>query len=153
MTQLLKWAELRCWLNSAIDPPERVTVVLMRLRPWADWLTMPELVSLTSELFVLASVMLIRLQEDQRLSNLPKGLPNLLLYDLWREEPDKLTEMPLSQVESRCRSRLPLLCQIAHHPSNSPQCRPSLLSATKGFGMAPTALWPELRLNLGYLHL
>ena len=59
--RLLKWAESCCWLNSVIDPPERVTVVLMQLRPRADWLTMPELVSLTSELFVLALVMLTRL--------------------------------------------------------------------------------------------
>ena len=124
----------------------------MRLRPRADWLTVPELVSLTSELFVLASAMLMRLQEDQRLSILPKGLPNLLLYDLWKEEPDKLTEMPLSRVESRCRSGLPLLCQTTPHPSSSPQCKPSLLPATEGFGVAPTTLRLELRLNPGYLH-
>ena len=93
VTRLLKRAESRCWLNSVTDPPERVTAVLMRLRPRADWLTVPELVSLTSELLVPASVMLIRLQEDQRLSILPKDLPNLLPYDLWREGPNKLTEM------------------------------------------------------------
>ena len=150
--RLLKWAESRCWLNSVIDPPERVTVVLMQQQPWADWLTMPELVSLTLELFVLASVMLTRLQEDQRLSNLSKGLPNLLLYDLWREGPDKLTQVLPSRARFHCRSRLPLLCQTPPHPSSSPQCRPSLLSATEGFGMAPTALRLELCLNPGYLH-
>ena len=64
VTRLMKWAESHCWLNSVIDPPERVTVVLMRLRSRADWLIVPELVSLTSKLFVLASVMLTRLQED-----------------------------------------------------------------------------------------
>ena len=64
MTQLLKRAESRCWLNSVIDPPERVTAVLMRLRLQVDCLTVPELVSLTSELLLLLSVMLIRLQED-----------------------------------------------------------------------------------------
>ena len=152
MTWLLKWAESHYWLNSVIDPPKRVTVVLMRLRPWANWLTVPKLVSLTSEPFVLASVMLTRLQEDQRLSNLPKGLPNLLLYDMWREGPDKLTEMLPSRVGSRCRSGLPLLCQTAPQPSSSPQSRPSLLPVTEGFGMAPIALQPELRLNPGYLH-
>ena len=43
----------------------------MRLQLWADWLTVPEEVLLTPELQLLLSVMLMRLQKDERLSILP----------------------------------------------------------------------------------
>ena len=66
----------------------------MRLRPQADWLTVPEEVLLTSELLLLLSVMLMRLQKGVRLSVLPQGLLNLLLY-LLRGGPDKLTKVLL----------------------------------------------------------
>ena len=93
--RLLKWAESPCWLNWLTDPPERVTAVLMRLWPQADWLTMPEGVSLTSELLLLlVLVMLMWLQKWERLSILPQSLPNLLLY-LLRVGPDKPTEVSL----------------------------------------------------------
>ena len=66
----------------------------MRLRLQADWLTVPEGVSLTPKLLlVLVLVMLMWLQECERLSVLPQGLLNLLLY-LLRVGPDKPTEVP-----------------------------------------------------------
>ena len=56
---------------------------------------MLEGMSLTSELLpLLVLVMLMWLQKWERLSVLPQGLPNLLLY-LLRVGPDKSTEVPL----------------------------------------------------------
>ena len=91
--RLLKWAESRCWLNWLTDPLERVTAIQMRLRLQADWLTVPKGVSLTSELLLLlVLVRLMWLQKCERLSVLPQGLLNLLLY-LLRVGPDKPTEV------------------------------------------------------------
>ena len=140
MMQLLKWAEPRCWLNWLTDPQERVTAVLMRLWPQADWLTLPEGVSLTSEL-LLVLMMLMWLQKWERLSVLPQGLPNLLLY-LLRVGPDKLTKVPLHRSELCHWFGLRPLRQTTPHPSSSPQCRPIPLSA----------LQLDRRLNPEYLH-
>ena len=77
---LLKWAESRRWLNWLTELSERVTAVLMRLWPRADWRTVPEDVLLTPELLLWLSVMLVKLQKWERLSILPQGLLILPLY-------------------------------------------------------------------------
>ena len=67
----MKRAESRYRLIRLTAPSERVTSVLVRLRPQADWLTVPEDVLLTPELLLWLSVMLVKLQKEERLSILP----------------------------------------------------------------------------------
>ena len=52
MVLLMKQAESRCRLSRLTEPPERVTSVLVRLRPRVDWWMVPEGVLLTQELLM-----------------------------------------------------------------------------------------------------
>ena len=72
-------AESRCRLIRLTAPSEKVISMLVRLRSQADCWTVSKGMLLTLEVLLWLLVTLVKLQEEQKLSISPKGLPTLLL--------------------------------------------------------------------------